>query len=181
MGDRSNCGWVLLQLGEVADALSDYEMAMAYLEESLALWDALGNRIASAQVLYQLGRVAQHQGDWPTARSRYAASVRTRPMHDVIPELLWGLAGLAVVAGAQGEPERAARLFGAIEALTEVERCSFAANERVDHERSVAAAAARAVLGEEAFAAAWAEGRAMPLDEALRLALEEGETPTSPC
>ena len=35
-----------------------------------------------------------------------------------------------------------------------------------------AAQALRATLGEEAFAAAWAEGRAMPLEEAVALALD---------
>jgi hypothetical protein len=32
--------------------------------------------------------------------------------------------------------------------------------------------ALHAALGEDAFAAAWAEGRALPLDEAIALALE---------
>jgi hypothetical protein len=46
--------------------------------------------------------------------------------------------------------------------------------ERPSCERCMATA--RAALGEAAFAAAWAEGRAMPLDEAVAYALEE-ETP----
>jgi hypothetical protein len=37
------------------------------------------------------------------------------------------------------------------------------------HEQVVRAM--RAALGEEAFAAAWAEGRVLPLDEAVTLAL----------
>jgi hypothetical protein len=48
--------------------------------------------------------------------------------------------------------------------------------QRVIHDRT--AEAARAALGEEAFAAAWAEGRAMSLDEAVRVALEH--KPTAP-
>ena|SRR3989442_10196329 len=50
-------------------------------------------------------------------------------------------------------------------------------NERAEYERH--AASARAALGEEAFAAAWAEGRAMPLERAVRVALEEKEIPTA--
>ena len=41
-------------------------------------------------------------------------------------------------------------------------------------------AAARAGLGEKAFAAAWAEGRAMTREEAVAYALEEPEEPTAP-
>ena len=46
-----------------------------------------------------------------------------------------------------------------------------------DHQRNVAAA--RAGLGEDAFAAAWAAGRAMPLDEAICAALAQEEIPTT--
>jgi hypothetical protein len=42
---------------------------------------------------------------------------------------------------------------------------------RHDYDRDVAVA--RAQLGETAFAAAWAEGRAMTLEQAVAYALEE--------
>jgi hypothetical protein len=43
--------------------------------------------------------------------------------------------------------------------------------ERAVHDRSVAAV--RTALGEEVFAAAWAEGQAMPLEQACAYALDE--------
>jgi hypothetical protein len=46
---------------------------------------------------------------------------------------------------------------------------------RADYERAVAAV--QAALGEEAFTAAWAEGRAMTMDEAL--AYSRGSNSTS--
>jgi hypothetical protein len=36
----------------------------------------------------------------------------------------------------------------------------------------------RVALGEEGFAAAWAQGRALPLDEAVALALEPSSAAT---
>jgi hypothetical protein len=42
--------------------------------------------------------------------------------------------------------------------------------QRVGHDQAVQAM--RAALGEEAFAATWAEGHSLPLDEAISLALE---------
>jgi hypothetical protein len=49
--------------------------------------------------------------------------------------------------------------------------------EHADCERHLAAA--RAKMGEEAFAAAWAAGLTMTLEEAMCVALEECEIPTS--
>jgi hypothetical protein len=77
------------------------------------------------------------------------------------------LAQLAAVAAAQGQPLKAARLLGAAAVLHE----ASANPQRLDHDRQ--AADLRAALGEAAFAAAWAEGRAMPLEAAVSLALQE--------
>jgi hypothetical protein len=43
--------------------------------------------------------------------------------------------------------------------------------DRAEHDRSVTAV--RAALGQEAFAAAWAAGRAMTLEDAIRDALAQ--------
>src|SRR6185437_5432716 len=81
------------------------------------------------------------------------------------------LENIAHLALALGDPLRAARLGGAAEGLREAIGQPLTPGERGDHDRAIAAL--RAVLGEAAFAAAWAEGRALPLDEAIALALAE--------
>jgi hypothetical protein len=80
------------------------------------------------------------------------------------------LESLARVAAAQGQPERAAQLFGAA-ALRDALGAPLPPADRADYERQVAAV--RATLGEEAFAAVWAEGRGMPLEEAAAFAMAE--------
>lgn len=72
------------------------------------------------------------------------------------------------VAGSQGEPERTARLLGAAALLPESRGISLPPIERADLDRVMAGV--RAALGEAAFAAAWAEGRALPLDQAVAAA-----------
>jgi DNA-binding NarL/FixJ family response regulator len=69
-----------------------------------------------------------------------------------------GVAGLAL---ARGEPHRAARLFGAAAALQVASGLLVGPAFRATQERDVAAA--RAALGEEAFAAGWADGAALPM------------------
>ena len=75
------------------------------------------------------------------------------------------------MAAGQRQPERAARLFGAAEGLREVMGAPLPPADRAGRDRSVAAV--RSALGEEAFAAAWAEGRAMSLEAAVAFALAE--------
>ncbi len=82
------------------------------------------------------------------------------------------LEGLARVAVAQGRMKRAARLCGAAAALRVDRGWPLPPAKRVEHDRTVAAA--RAALGEDAFTAAWAEGHALPLAEAIRDTLGDG-------
>jgi hypothetical protein len=78
---------------------------------------------------------------------------------------------------ALGQPGRAARLLGAAEALRETLGFAVPPVDRCAHEQVVATA--RAGLGEERFATAWAEGRAMSLHEAMALALKSEVPPES--
>ena len=87
----------------------------------------------------------------------------------------WGitycLEDFASLATAQNQMERAARLFGAADNLYTLLRFEMPPAERAEHDRAVATA--RAELGEEAFAAAWEEGKKMTMEQAVEYALEE--------
>jgi non-specific serine/threonine protein kinase len=83
--------------------------------------------------------------------------------------LVDALEGMAWLAAAQGQPERAARLGGAIEALREALSAALHPVLYGGHDRAVQYI--RQALGEEACTAAWAQGRLLPLDEAVALAL----------
>ncbi len=84
---------------------------------------------------------------------------------------------LARVAGLAGLPEQAARLFGAAEGLRQSAGAALPPREQEPHARSVAAT--RATLDDSVFAAAWATGRALPLDKVIAEALAI-EAPTEP-
>jgi hypothetical protein len=57
----------LLALGEFANDLRDPERGAAALQESLALYRALGDRLGTSHALYLLGCQAADQGDYATA------------------------------------------------------------------------------------------------------------------
>jgi predicted ATPase len=164
--DTIGIGSSLTTLGLTARDRGDYERAAALLEESLALFRETGERRLIPEVLANLGLVWHEQGDDGRAAALLAESLALP--HTGGPSMcsvLQALEGVAGVAGAQGQPERAARLFGATEAL----RAALGVPVRpVDcrlYDRDVSAV--RASLGDATFAAAWAAGRALSLEHAI--------------
>jgi len=163
---REERGWVagtLERRGEVA----------ALLAEGLALGRALGDQAGVATALTTLGQMARAQGDAARAAALLAEGLALqRELGDQhgVAECLEGLAG---VVGVQGQPARAALLFGAAEALRDAIGAPVPPADRADYERSVAAV--RAQLDAAAFGAAWAEGRSTPLEQAITVALSEGD------
>ena len=171
MGHVSGVGWVTWNLGRSAHAAGDEGQAGVLLEESLVLLREVGNQPGQQQALGGLGRVAQAQGDHERAVSLFRESL-------LLSRTLGGrwqsahvLAGVAGVFGSYGQPVRAARLFGAAAALREAVGIPLPPVARPEYERDVAAARAR--LNETTWATAWAEGRAMTLEQAIAYALEE--------
>jgi len=161
-------------MGGEAHRQGDYAAARSFLEESLALARELGDKWGMAGLLKALGNVRRCEGHSGRAAALYKESLalnRDLTSKDSIAQVLHNL---GYVAQDQGEDERAARLFGAAEGLFDAIGRSWDPNERAESERH--AAAVRAALGEEVFAAAWATGRAMPLDEAVAFALQETDT-----
>jgi non-specific serine/threonine protein kinase len=176
LGDKWGIAWSLRALGWVAFEQGDCGAARAFSEEGLPLFRALGNKEGAAGTLMNLGGVAREQGDYPVARSLFEECLAIFRELGQREGIVRGLGGLAVVAAAHGQPERAARLFGAAEGLREGIGAPLPRADRAEH-RSITAV--RAALGEEAFAAAWAEGRAMGLPQAVEYAMEPEETAAS--
>ena len=71
------------------------------------------------------------------------------------------------------QPERAARLYGAEDALRARLGVPRTPASRESYEETIAAV--RAALDETKFAAAWREGKGMPLQQAIAYALESGK------
>ena len=81
-----------------------------------------------------------------------------------------GLAGCAALAQERGQFARAARLYGAVEAVRASAGVGLAPVAGMECARNIAAL--RAHLDEATFAVAWAEGRTMTCEAAVAYALE---------
>ena len=168
IGTRSAEAEVLPVLAEITFCQGDTTTARLLLEKTCAFYREVGNERQLAWTLSLLGKVIAAQGDLAAARAIYEESLirgkgvnRNLSFLDLAP----ALEGLAAVVAAQGEPTWAARLWGTAQAQREAYRIPLPPIYRADYEQAVAST--RAQLGEKTFAAAWAEGRAMTLDEVL--------------
>jgi hypothetical protein len=118
---------------------------------------------------FNLGQVAVETGDVDVALKCYREGLRLGTVTRNKWIISYCLMGLGQ-AYRGTRPERAARLFGASDAMREAVGSVLYAADPSLLDRSVFEV--REQLGEEAFAAAWEEGRAMSLEQATAEAFE---------
>ena len=173
VNDKPATAGSLYLLGRFALARGDATSARSLLEESLAQQRALGLQSNVAHVLSQLAVVAMMQHDEAAAGVFYEESLVLFRQMDDKEGTAYSLRRWGSMAAQQGEAIWAARLWGAAERLRDVgglrgpfllliELTNY---EQADYERL--ASLVRTQLGEQAFAAAWAEGQAMTPGQVL--------------
>jgi predicted ATPase/transcriptional regulator with XRE-family HTH domain len=177
LGATDDIAWAGLGLAQVARLEGNHARAMSLLEEGLAIFQQLGNRQGTAEVILSLGQVALAQHDSLRAKAHFAESLVIFAGMLAKKSAVACLLGLAEIAVAQEQPRVAARLFGAAEALRQSSGVPWpgASDIRQSADVETALATARARLAESSFAAAWAAGRALSLQQAVDYALGEGE------
>jgi tetratricopeptide (TPR) repeat protein len=151
----------------------DLDSVVAQLEEGLALSRKLGSLWHTGAALVVLGMIEllREHLDRGAALLEEAARL-ARELKDRLgsPYSVWLLGRVAFL---RGRPIRAARLWGAAEALREqrgMPLCSRFDLALSGYEQDLAAV--RSALSEASFEAAWAEGRAMSPEQDIEYALE---------
>jgi non-specific serine/threonine protein kinase len=137
--------------------------AVSLYEEALALFREVGNAHGMARALHGLAYVAWKQRDLPRALS-LSREVLRLDWEQRWP-IYYHLEDIADIAGRAGEPEVAARLYGAADSLRARAGRTVEPVFREEFECDVAVA--RRALGDEAFAQAWAAGQALPPEQAI--------------
>jgi predicted ATPase/DNA-binding CsgD family transcriptional regulator/DNA-binding XRE family transcriptional regulator len=163
-GDGWGVAEALRQLGLIAEAREEFDRAADLLERSLAKWQAIGAARGPHWALLDLGRVALAHGAVDRARQLIGQSLRLNRDTWNTRQIALCLQALAAVAAVTGQSTRAATLFGAAAALGALVAMP-APGGRTIYARGLAVAQDQ--LGAEAFARAWAYGRALSLEEAL--------------
>jgi tetratricopeptide (TPR) repeat protein len=168
-GDKLRAAAALGNLANVRHYQGDNERAGELAGEAKTLLLALGAKQQIAVCLCTLGNVAFARGEGDRAITLYRESLTLyQKISDKrgIAECFESLAGVAAAAKEAG---RAARLLGAAEAVREAIMAPVPLSDRPAYDRSIAAI--RQMLPQEAFSAAWAEGRKTSLEDAVNEAL----------
>ena len=124
--------------------------------------------------LERLGWAAFLRGDQERAKTWHEENLRLSQKLGNKLIATESMEGLACAVGTKGEAERAAKLFGAAQGLREAVGYPQPPGERAVQEPYLVAA--RSPLDEAAWETAFAEGRAMKLEEAVEYAFSEDDS-----
>jgi predicted ATPase len=165
LGDRQGRWLAYHNLGVVAEQEGDFERARSIYEECLPIWREMHLRSHAAWALLGLGYIACRLGDFPVSHSLLTESLLLFRKLEYAFGMVRSLLRLGELALAQGQMERAGRLFAAVAGLEPATGALKEMAARQEFHRSVAAV--RAALGKATFAAVWKQGRVVTLEQAI--------------
>jgi tetratricopeptide (TPR) repeat protein len=173
---RFDLALALCGLGDVARRRGDYAGARSFYQECGPIFHELGYLLGAVHSLNALGQGARLAGDFGAARAFLRESLTLLKEWRDAARTIECLEELAELLAAEGHREPAARQLAAAEVLRE--EAGHDPRPTPGHPRyprTPPEALARRLR--EAFPAAWAAGRALPLEDALRAAWRStGET-----
>ena len=156
-GDLHQITSALAGLGELAIRRGQYDRAGDLLRESLESSRRSREKWSIAVALGSLGWAALLQGNFKEMRRSLGESLEVRMETGDRGGIAWCLEKLAEAGSLQSRFRPAAIIFGAASALRASVGSAMDAADRPAYERTISGI--RTKLGEEGFAAAWAEGR----------------------
>src|SRR5260370_37840504 len=152
-------------VGLVALQQGDDTSARTYFEEGVAIAREMEGKKYAADALTHLGAVDLRRGEYHESLAFYQQSFELNLEYGYTYGVAENLAGVAGVASLLSQPEQAARLLGAVEALREARGIQPSPLRRAEDDHL--AEGIRTQLEQAAFAEAWKAGGAPGLSQAI--------------
>jgi len=171
VGDPFGMALGLVQLAGTALMVEDGARALALCEECLALSATYQERWCAAMALWTQALTVWRQRDLARATTLARDCIRLKQPFGDRMGIAMAMEILAWVAAADGQHERAARLFGAVDAVWRAigaTRFGFLVGEHDGHVTRT-----RRAVGAKAYDAAYRHGQRLGLDAAVAYAFEE--------
>jgi len=169
LDDRPGIAQGLNILGELYRAQGEYERAHKVYLEAQAICQETGEIIRENILYHNLGFVAYEAGKYQEALDYTKTAMLNQKATGFIQMALSCLGSLSGPMARLGEPEKAARILGATEALMAGVGTGFQPSDR--HEIDKFETYVRSKLDKGTYDRLFAEGQAMTLDEAISHAL----------
>ncbi len=136
--DTVGLAWTLHYLGLVAFTDGDHPRAKALLRDAWAMWRSLGFGWELAQCIPgHLADVARAEGNPGEATLLYQECLSVNWDRQDLENVSWGLAGLAMIAAADGHLEQGVRLMGLADQLKDLVGAPLTPHIRRDHDTAV--------------------------------------------
>ncbi len=155
-------------LGEIAFEAGDLAHARQWLTRSLTVCREAGDKRGDAMAQWWLGRVDLSAAQIEPARARLDTALQAFRAFKMQEELLGSLEDLAALIGQEGDVVRAVQLLAS--ATVSRARLGLAPAPRAVRRHQDLHDALQRALPDDAFTAAWNEGRDSELDAAIRQA-----------
>jgi predicted ATPase/class 3 adenylate cyclase len=159
---RSRWAWSIFAL-----ELNDLETSFRESSAAVAHFRATNARFDLAWAIYGVAQVAHRRGDLDEAEARYRETLLILYEASDIPGIAQLLDPLSAIAWRRGDVDRAARMAGTVARLEQTSGAGLLPQNR----RRTGGYDPLPLRDDPTTAAAWADGEAMPLDEAVALAL----------
>ncbi|HEY2205553.1 MAG TPA: BTAD domain-containing putative transcriptional regulator [Pseudonocardia sp.] len=166
IGQPQAVGFALGTLATLAYRQGRDDEAVDVAEQAMRAYRESGSQEGAGSAMRTIGLVALRRGAVEQAAALHRDRLVLYRRHGLTGPLAACLEDIAEVALHRGRPARAARLLGAADMLRATHGTAMPSADRDRHGRLVAAL--RVGLAGPDFDAAWADGRSMTLDSALR-------------
>ena len=170
--------YVLIELGRTAHIQGDIARAIQLVNQGSNVCRRAHDRNGLALSLLFLASLCLDQNDPTRGARNYRESLQLSLKTHSKFGLAAGLAGIAAIALCENRPDYAARMCGAAAALGDIKGFAnlglipLTPTDWLEYDRTMATISAR--LDDLTLAAAWAEGKAMTVEQAVAYALSTG-------
>jgi predicted ATPase/class 3 adenylate cyclase len=162
-------GFLNMGMGMGARYQGRFDLAQRYFEEALKVFKHIGDKGMIATMTSEIAHTQRAMGNYAEAKKTYQNTIKVFQDYGNRPAVAHQLECFAMIAVVEEEPQRAAKLFAAAEAIRDV-----TGHKRTDEEEAEEAqfmGRLRAMLPEAEFNVLWEEGKSMTMEQAVQLAL----------
>lgn len=162
-------GFLNMGLGAGARFQGRFEVAQRHFEEGLRIFKHIGHKGMIAAMTSEIAHTQRALGNFAEAKKTYRETIKVFQDYGNRPSVAHQLECFAMIAIVEEEPQRAAELFGAAEAIRDATGHKPTDEEQAEEAQFITRL--HTMLPEAEFNALWAEGKSMTMEQSIQLAL----------